>query len=467
MHQFRLHSGPFGPIRLLCRSLGLAWLYKKGYAKQTQDQCSLRKLRSERIDTMARSAKTKTSAEPAHHDLVIAGGGYVGLSLALAIRQATDLSVMVVEPQKLDVMRGDERASAIASAACKMLKAFGVWEAIEPHAQPIHDMIVTDSRLRDAVRPALLTFEGQTEEGLPFAHMIPNGVMVGALADAAQREGVRLVELEKVEDFVESNSGVDIILASGAQVSASLLVAADGVRSRLRDLAGISTIRFDYDQMGIVTTVDHERPHEGRAVEHFLPAGPFAILPLTGNRSSLVWNERTDDAKRLLAMDDFTFSMELERRFGKQLGAVREKGPRKGFPLGMTLARDYVAPRFALIGDAAHGIHPIAGQGLNLGFKDVAALAEVLVEGARLGEDIGSLTVLERYQSWRRFDVVQMGMTCDMLNRLFSNRSGLLRQVRGFGLGLVDRLPGLKRYFIEEAAGNSGTVPKLLKGEGL
>ena len=208
-------------------------------------------------------------------------------------------------------------------------------------------------------------------------------------------------------------------------------------------------------------------PHEGRAVEHFLPAGPFAILPLTGNRSSLVWNERSDDARRMLAMDDFTFSLELERRFGKQLGAVTEKGPRKGFPLGMTLARSYITHRFALIGDAAHGIHPIAGQGLNLGFKDVAALSEVIVEAARLGQDIGAEDVLERYQVWRRFDVVQMGMTCDILNRLFSNKSDLLRSVRDLGLGMVERLPGLKRMFIEEAAGNRGDVPRLLRGESL
>ena len=202
-------------------------------------------------------------------------------------------------------------------------------------------------------------------------------------------------------------------------------------------------------------------------MEHFLPAGPFAILPLKGNRSSLVWNEKTDDAKRLLAMDDFTFGLELERRFGKHLGAVSEKGPRKGFPLGMTLARDMVAPRLALIGDAAHGIHPIAGQGLNLGFKDVGALAEILVDAARLGQDIGALDVLERYQSWRRFDTIQMGMTCDVLNRLFSNKSEILRHVRDFGLGLVQRLPALKSYFIEEAAGNQGDVPKLLKGEAI
>lgn len=405
--------------------------------------------------------------KPETFDLVIAGGGYVGLSLALAVRQATDLSIMVIEPQPIAHMRADERASAIAAAATRMLNALGVWNQISQDAEPIRDMIVTDSKLHDVVRPALLTFEGATKDGDPFAYMIPNGAMVGALYDAAKAAGVTLVEQDSVTSFTEETSHTIVNLKSGQSVTTNLLIAADGVRSRLRDLAGISTIRFDYDQMGIVTTVEHERPHNGRAVEHFLPAGPFAILPLKGNRSSLVWNERTDDAKRMLAMDDFTFSLELERRFGKQLGTVTEKGPRKGFPLGMTLARDYVAPRFALIGDAAHGIHPIAGQGLNLGFKDVAALAEVIVEAVRLGQDVGALDVLERYQTWRRFDVVQMGMTCDLLNRLFSNKSDILRHVRDLGLGMVERLPGLKRYFIEEAAGNQGDIPRLLKGEAL
>ncbi len=402
-----------------------------------------------------------------HYDLVIAGGGYVGLSLALAVRQASGLSVLVVEPQAMEAMRKDERASAIASAASRMLDGLGVWSSIEPEAEPIRKMLVTDSKLKDIVRPALLTFEGNSKDGVPFAYMVPNGAMVGALGDAAKAAGVDLLEGDSVRDFVVHGSSVAISLQSGQAVQGALLVAADGVRSRLRDLAGINVNRFTYDQVGIVTTVEHERPHEGCAVEHFLPAGPFAILPLKGNRSSLVWNERTDDAERLLAMDDFTFGLELERRFGKQLGAITEKGPRKGFPLGMVLARSYVASRFALVGDAAHGIHPIAGQGLNLGFKDVASLAEVLVEAARLGQDIGAFDVLERYQTWRRFDVTQMGVTCDLLNRLFSNNSEILRHVRDFGLGMVDRLPALKRLFIEEAAGNRGDVPRLLRGESL
>lgn len=237
------------------------------------------------------------------------------------------------------------------------------------------------------------------------------------------------------------------------------------MKSRLRDLAGIRTVHWAYGQSGIVTTVKHERPHNGRAEEHFLPAGPFAILPLPGNRSSLVWTERSADADRLVRGDDFTFEIELERRFGHHLGKLELDGPRHAYPLGLTLAREYIRPRFALAGDAAHGIHPIAGQGLNMGFKDVAALAEVLVTARRLGQDIGALDVLERYQTWRRFDAFQMGVVTDVLNRLFSNDIDILRGIRDFGLGLVERMPRLKTGFIREAAGFAGPAPKLLTGE--
>ena len=226
-------------------------------------------------------------------------------------------------------------------------------------------------------------------------------------------------------------------------------------------------MHVDYEQSGIVVTVAHERPHNGRAEEHFLPAGPFAILPLKGNRSSLVWTERTKDADSLIASDDLVFEEELERRFGLKLGDLRVEGQRRAFPLGLTLAREFVKPRFALAGDAAHGIHPIAGQGLNLGFKDAAALAETIVEAARLGLDIGSLTVLQRYEQWRRFDTVQMGVTTDVLNRLFSNDNTPLRALRDLGLGIVDRLPRLKDFFIGQASGKGDGQPRLLRGEGI
>jgi 2-octaprenyl-6-methoxyphenol hydroxylase len=399
-------------------------------------------------------------------DVLVAGGGYVGLSLALALKQADPaMSVAVVDLRPVESLEKDPRASAIAAAACRMLDQLGVWQEILPHAQPMTEMIVTDSRLRDAVRPVFLTFDGAVEAGEPFAHMVPNGKMVAALARRGAEIGVEHIAPDSVAGFSVAGAGVEIRLGSGATRQARLLVAADGVKSRLRDLAGIGTVRWEYDQSGIVTTVRHERPHNGRAEEHFLPSGPFAILPLVGNRSSLVWSERRVEADKLVRGDDFTFELELERRFGHHLGKIELEGPRHAFPLGLTLARDFVRPRFALAGDAAHGIHPIAGQGLNMGFKDVAALAEVIVEARRLGEDIGALDVLERYQRWRRFDAWRMGAVTDVLNRLFSNDLDVVRAVRDIGLGLVDRMPSLKRMFIRQAAGLEGPAPRLLVGD--
>ncbi|WP_417767940.1 ubiquinone biosynthesis hydroxylase [Stappia sp.] len=399
-------------------------------------------------------------------DVLVGGGGYVGLSLGVALKQADPaIRVAVVDMRPRTALENDPRASAVAAAASRMLAQLGVWDEIAPHAQPMTEMIVTDSRLRDAVRPVFLTFDGEVEPGEAFAHMVPNGRMVAALADRAVELGVELIAPDTVQGFSGGASDVEIRLGSGGVRRARLLVAADGVRSKLRELAGIGTVRWDYDQSGIVTTVRHERPHNGRAEEHFLPSGPFAILPLKGNRSSLVWSEKRLEAERLVKGDEFTFELELERRFGHHLGKIGLDGPRHAFPLGLTLARSFVKPRLALAGDAAHGIHPIAGQGLNLGFKDVAALAEVLVEARRLGEDIGALDVLERYERWRRFDTFQMGVVTDVLNRLFSNDMDVVRAVRDVGLGFVDRLPSLKRFFIRQAAGLEGAVPRLLAGD--
>lgn len=399
-------------------------------------------------------------------DVLVGGGGYVGLSLGVALKQADPaIRVAVVDMRPRSALENDPRASAVAAAASRMLAQLGVWDEIAPHAQPMTEMIVTDSRLRDAVRPVFLTFDGEVEPGEAFAHMVPNRRMVAALADRAVELGVELIAPDTVQGFSGGASDVEIRLGSGGVRRARLLVAADGVRSKLRELAGIGIVRWDYDQSGIVTTVRHERPHNGRAEEHFLPSGPFAILPLKGNRSSLVWSEKRLEAERLVKGDEFTFELELERRFGHHLGKVELDGPRHAFPLGLTLARGFVKPRLALAGDAAHGIHPIAGQGLNLGFKDVAALAEVLVEARRLGEDIGALDVLERYERWRRFDTFQMGVVTDVLNRLFSNDMDVVRAVRDVGLGFVDRLPSLKRFFIRQAAGLDGAVPRLLAGD--
>jgi 2-octaprenyl-6-methoxyphenol hydroxylase len=399
-------------------------------------------------------------------DILVAGGGYVGLSVAVSIKQAAPhLRIVVVDAGAGDGWKKDGRASAIAAAASRMLTVLGVWEEILPKAQPINRMIITDSKTSDPVRPVFLTFDGNVTEGEPFAHMVPNSALVGALIARAEAIGIELINSSTVDDFKTLPGSVSATLSDGTIQSARLLVACDGVNSKLRDIAGIKTVHFDYGQSGIVTTVEHERPHEGVAEEHFLPAGPFAILPLRDNRSSLVWTERTQDADHLVASDDMVFEEELERRFGHKLGTLKVVSGRRAFPLGLTMARAFVADRFALAGDSAHGIHPISGQGLNLGFKDVAALAETIVDADRLGLDIGSLNVLERYQSWRRFDTFRMGVTTDVLNRLFSNDITPIRIARDFGLGLVERMPRLKSFFIGQAAGVARKQdPKLLQG---
>jgi 2-octaprenyl-6-methoxyphenol hydroxylase len=392
------------------------------------------------------------------------------LALAIALRQGLgpSFSVTVADPALTGAAK-DGRASAIVAAARRLFDTIGVWQKVE--AQPILDMVVTDSRLSDVVRPVFLTFEGDLEPGEPFAHMIENAALLAALVEKAKDEGVTL-RTAAVADFAFTNDRVSVRLSDGDTLAAGLLIAADGARSAIRERAGIASQGFSYGQSAIVATVAHERDHRGRAEEHFLPAGPFAILPLkrdpsVGHRSSIVWTEQAHEAARIVALPDAEFHAELERRFGLHLGEIRVVGPRRVHPLGLSVARTFIADRLALVGDAAHVIHPIAGQGLNMGLKDVAALAEVIVDAARLGLDPGSLAVLERYQRWRRFDTVAMGIATDGLNRLFSNQSDVLRLVRDVGLGVVDRLPALKHLFIREAAGLVGEVPKLLRGQAL
>ena len=404
----------------------------------------------------------------AQRSIVICGGAFAGLALAVALRQGlgADTPVIVADPALGLRPSRDPRATAIVAACRRLFETLGAWQTIAGTAQPILDMVVTNSKLEDATRPVFLTFAGDVEPGEPFAHMVENRHLIDALVARAEAEGVDL-RATAVTSYESRSDGIDVTLADGSVIEASLLVAADGARSKLRERAGIATHGWDYDQSGIVVTVGHERDHQGRAEEHFLPAGPFAILPLTGKRSSLVWTERRSEAARITALGDEEFHGELEQRFGLQLGEVKALDKPRAFPLSYFVARSFIAQRMALVGDAAHVIHPIAGQGLNLGLKDVAALAEVVVDAARLGMDIGQTDVLERYQRWRRFDTMAMGLATNSLNFLFSNKSTLLRTVRDIGLGLVDRAPPLKSMFIRQAAGLSGEVPRLLKGEAL
>lgn len=400
-------------------------------------------------------------------DVVIVGGGYAGLALAIALRQALgeSFAVTVADPALARTPQ-DARAYAVAAAARRLMETVGVWSAVEPEAQPILDMEISDSKLQDAVRPVFLTFAGDVAPGEPFAHMVESVPLLMALIAKAQAEGVDLVPAG-VTGFETGTQRITAALADGGTVPARVLVAADGARSRLRELAGIQTVGWTYGQTAIVTTVAHERDHHGRAEEHFLPAGPFAILPLIKNRSSIVWVEADAVAKDILALPPAAFHVELEKRFGLHLGELTILGPNRGYPLGFSVARSFVADRLALVGDAAHVIHPIAGQGLNLGLRDVAALAEAIVDTARLGLDIGGAEALDRYQRWRRFDTMTMGFATDGINRLFSNESDVLRLARDIGLGIVNRIPALKDVFIREAAGLTGEVPKLLRGEAL
>ncbi len=403
----------------------------------------------------------------AQRSIVICGGAFAGLALALAFRQGlgTDIPVIVVDPALATRPSRDPRATAIVAACRRLFEALGVWDQVSD-SQAILDMVVTDSKLEDATRPVFLTFAGEVEPGEPFAHMVENRRLIDALVARAEAEGIDL-RATAVSTYDSRPDGVTVTLADGNVIEASLLVAADGARSKLRERAGIATHGWDYDQSGIVVTVGHERDHHGRAEEHFLPAGPFAILPLSGKRSSLVWTEKRAEAARIAALGEAEFHDELEKRFGLHLGEIKALDKPRAFPLGYFVARSFIAERLALVGDAAHVIHPIAGQGLNMGLKDIAALAEVVVDAARLGIDPGQADVLERYQRWRRFDTMAMGLATNSLNFLFSNESTLLRTVRDIGLGLVDRAPPLKSLFIRQAAGLSGEVPRLLKGETL
>ena len=403
------------------------------------------------------------------HDFVIAGGGAAGLALACALADALGPAVKIAVVDRVAFGKPgprDIRASAVSAGSQHLLAALGVWPALAEHAEAVTAVDITDASLDDAFRPVLVSYDNTVADGEPATYIVENERLTAAIQAAAlQRPSVVLMGGAAATDYAADDHGVTVTLVDGRRLRAPLLVAADGRASRLREAAGIGLVGWKYNQVGIVVTVKHEKPHRSRAIQHFLPSGPFAILPLKGNRSCITWTEEESHGRAIVALDDTGFLAEVEKRFGYRLGRIELAGPRGVWPLEMHLARALVADRLALVGDAAHLVHPIAGQGLNLGLRDVAALTEVVADAARLGLDVGSSIVLARYERWRRTDAALSAAAFDGLNRLFSSDWTLLRTARSAGLGIVDRLPALKQFFVAEAAGLTGEVPKLLRGE--
>ncbi len=404
-------------------------------------------------------------AEPVSlFDIVVAGAGPSGLALAAAIKQAMrqGVSIAVVDPAPPPAASAPPlRTVAIAEGPRRLLEQVGAWSAVGPKAQAILSMAIMDGDVGDAVRLSHLNFKAK--ERTPLAHMAFNDDVVAALSERCDKLGVQRFTAS-VARWVQGKRVAEIGLSDGRTLCARLAVAADGARSKLRTLADIATVGWDYDQTGIVATVEHEHDHEGRAEQHFLAAGPFAILPLPGRRSSIVWNERRADARALLALDPEDLSRQLEYRFTRTLGGISLASRAEAFPFRFQIARRFVAGRLALVGDAAHVVHPVAGQGLNLGLRDVAALAEAIVGEMRLGLDPGAPRPLAAFERRRRFDIAANGLGLDALNRLFSNDLAPLRFMRDLGLRLVDRAPMLKDMLIAEAGGADGGAPKLLRG---
>ena len=405
------------------------------------------------------------AAFPRIFDIVVAGAGPAGLAFAAAVKQALGSAVAIAlvdpRPQARD---GRLRTVALAEGPRRLIEQVDAWTALAPLAQPIRRMAIYDGRVRDAVRVEQLRFGGADHE--PLAHMAFNDDVADALGAAAAAQGVETMT-GAVTAFAPGRDTAQLELADGRRLTARLIVGADGARSRLRGLGDIQTVGWDTGQTGIVATIAHERDHDGLAEQHFLPGGPFAILPMRGRFSSIVWNERHADAKAIAALAPEDFLRELEYRFTLKLGALSLASRVEAVPFSFRFARRFVGERLALVADAAHVVHPLAGQGLNLGLRDVAALAEAVVERMRLGLDPGDATTLKTYERARRFDVVSSSFGMDALNRLFANDVTPLRAARDFGLRVVDRLSPLKRRLAAEAAGDGVRAPRLLRGLGL
>lgn len=398
-------------------------------------------------------------------DVLIVGGGLVGGTLACALSH-WGLRTIVVDTQDPSVgldAEFDGRASAIALASQRLLESVGLWDLVAENACPIRDIRVTEGN-----SPFFLHYDHSDTQSEAFGYMLENRAIRRALHDRiSDLDNIRILAPDRIHNLDRSGSGVRAELTSGLIVTAPLIVGAEGRNSTTRRDAGIRTTGWSYDQTGIVCTVEHQEPHQHIAHEHFLPAGPFAILPLWKNRASIVWAERSEIAPAIMALDDAEFLEELKPRFGDFLGELKVVGPRWSYPLSLKYAERAIDLRLALVGDALHGMHPIAGQGLNMGMRDVAALAEVLVDARRLGMDLGDTLVLERYERWRRFDNTLMVAATDGLNRLFSNSIGPVRLARDLGLSAVNKMGPLKKIFMRSAMGLSGELPKLMRGQPL
>jgi 2-octaprenyl-6-methoxyphenol hydroxylase len=403
-------------------------------------------------------------------DVIVAGGGLNGPALALALAGA-GLSVAVVDaqPPRSRADAGfDGRAYALAIASQKLLSVIGTWPVVADRAQPLREVRAHDGHAGEGAAMLGLQFDSAELDGGPVGYMLEDRHLYSAFQDALDAAPtITMIAGTSVLSQTTTASGISVMLSNGRELTGRVLIGADGRRSGVAERAGIKRRGWGYGQTALVCALEHDLPHDGIAHQFFMPTGPLAILPLTGNRCSIVWSEKDSNARAIAALSDVDFLGALRPRFGDFLGEIRLASPRFTYPLTLTLAEEYVAPRLALVGDAAHGVHPIAGQGLNLGLRDVGALAEVLVEAHRRGEDIGAADVLERYQRWRRFDSTAMALGMDAVNKLFSNNNPLLRAGRDLGMGLAQALPGLRRRFMREAAGIRAGQPRLLQGRAL
>lgn len=401
-------------------------------------------------------------------DIIIVGGGLNGPALALALAQG-GLRVALIDarPAPAREMRGfDGRAYALALASKRLLGALGVWGGVADHAQPILQIKTTDGAVGRGPAPFFMAFDHAELGQGPMGYMVEDRHLYASFRAALAAAQITLMSETSVVAQEITAGAARVTLSDGQTLSAKLIAGCDGRTSGTALRAGIRRWGWDYGQTALVTALHHEKPHNGIAHQYFLPAGPLAILPLAGgHHSSIVWSERTAQAAQVQALDDAGYLAALRPRFGDFLGDIALAGARFTYPLNLTIAKEFIAPRVALIGDAAHGVHPIAGQGLNLGLRDVAALAEVVISARRLGLDIGAADVLARYQEWRRFDTTVMALGMDGVNRLFSNDNPLLRGLRDLGMAAVNASPALRRAFMGKAAGVAGDVPRLLRGE--